>query len=251
MNAKRVAFSKILASFIMLVAFVGSSAAADLSKIPRTIAKEPVYKTKPKYCLVVFGPEAKTRIWLVLDGDVLYVDRKGNSDLTDAGDRIEPHKVSKDKVTVFGGLGEGKEEEETVREFKCEAGERLLIQALQIDEDIVSIDCIAGERRIASGATCGSESTFKFSDEPQDAPIVHFDGPLTMRVQPGVVLRRGTSPNKFVTHIGTEGLGKRTFVMLETGSVPADVHPRSEFVFPGKTAGATPVTVSVQLRGRC
>jgi hypothetical protein len=42
--------------------------AADLSKIDRTIKKEPKYKGKPKYCLLVFGPEAKTRIWLVLDG---------------------------------------------------------------------------------------------------------------------------------------------------------------------------------------
>jgi len=41
----------------------------DLNKIERTIAKEPVYQTKsPRYCLLVFGPEAKTRVWLVLDG---------------------------------------------------------------------------------------------------------------------------------------------------------------------------------------
>ena len=29
---------------------------ADLTKIDRTIAKEPAYKSKPKYCLLVFGP---------------------------------------------------------------------------------------------------------------------------------------------------------------------------------------------------
>src|SRR5438045_6460410 len=51
--------------------------AADLAAIDRTIAKEPIYQTKtPKYCLLVFGPEAKTRMWLVLDGKVLYADRK-------------------------------------------------------------------------------------------------------------------------------------------------------------------------------
>src|SRR5262245_16890818 len=38
---------------------------ADLTKINRTIGKEPPYESKPKYCLVVFGPEAKTRVWLV------------------------------------------------------------------------------------------------------------------------------------------------------------------------------------------
>src|SRR5262245_12904375 len=56
---------------------------ADLTKIDRTIGKEPVYKHKPKYCLVAFGPEAKTRVWVVQDGDVLYIDRNGNGDLTE------------------------------------------------------------------------------------------------------------------------------------------------------------------------
>ena len=59
--------------------------AADLAKIERTIAKEPRYLGKPTYCLLVFGPEAKFRNWLVVDGDVLYVNRNGNGDLTEPG----------------------------------------------------------------------------------------------------------------------------------------------------------------------
>src|SRR5262249_20864309 len=31
------------------------ASAADLTKIDRTIAKEPAYKNKPQYCLLVFG----------------------------------------------------------------------------------------------------------------------------------------------------------------------------------------------------
>ena len=58
------------------------AAAVDWDKIDRTIAKQPVYQSKaPQYCLLVFGAEAKTRVWLVLDGEVLYVDRNGNGDL--------------------------------------------------------------------------------------------------------------------------------------------------------------------------
>src|SRR6516165_9403209 len=64
--------------------------AADLAKIERKIAKEPAYQTKtPKYCLLVFGLEAKTRVWLVQDGDTLYVDRNGNGDLTAADNRVK------------------------------------------------------------------------------------------------------------------------------------------------------------------
>src|SRR5262249_37812335 len=84
---------------------IGSTAVtaqgADLTKIDRTIAKEPTYKSNPKYCLLVFGPEAKMRVWLVLDGDVLYVDRNGNGDLTEEGERL----VAARKTWVVGVKG--------------------------------------------------------------------------------------------------------------------------------------------------
>src|SRR5262252_4031078 len=75
-------------------------AATDLSKIDRTIGKEPTYESKPKYCLLVFGPEAKTRVWLVLDGDVLYVDRNGNGDLTEPNEKV----AWRDRTCVAGDI---------------------------------------------------------------------------------------------------------------------------------------------------
>src|SRR5947207_2599263 len=69
--------------------------AADLSKIDRHIVKEPAYQSKPLYCLAIIGPEAKARVWLVLDGDRLYVDRNANGDLTDDGEPVRlPDKKS-------------------------------------------------------------------------------------------------------------------------------------------------------------
>ena len=62
--------------------------AADLSKVDRILTKEPAYRSKPRYCVLVFGPEAKTRVWLVQDGDTLYVDRNGDGDLTEPGKKI-------------------------------------------------------------------------------------------------------------------------------------------------------------------
>src|SRR5262249_56361360 len=71
--------------------------AADLARIERKIAKEPAYQTKsPKYWLLVFGLDAKTRVWLVQDGDTLYVDRKGNGDLTGDGKRVKAEQKSED-----------------------------------------------------------------------------------------------------------------------------------------------------------
>ncbi len=58
-----------------------------VSKAIRTLVKEPIYKNKPKYCLVLFGMTGRTRLWLVQDGDTLYVDKNDNRDLTDPGER--------------------------------------------------------------------------------------------------------------------------------------------------------------------
>ncbi len=57
------------------------------------IVKEPAYQTKaPKYGLLRFGPKGEDRVWLVLDGDTLYVDRNGNGDLTEPAKKIAPVK---------------------------------------------------------------------------------------------------------------------------------------------------------------
>src|SRR5438105_8094825 len=67
-----------------------SLAAVDLRTIGRLILKEPAYRTgQPKYCLAVFGPKAETRVWMVLDGDTLFVDRNENLDLTEAGASVK------------------------------------------------------------------------------------------------------------------------------------------------------------------
>ena len=52
--------------------------AVDLATIERKIREEPEYQTQPRYCLLVFGPTAESKTWLVIDGKRLYLDRNGN-----------------------------------------------------------------------------------------------------------------------------------------------------------------------------
>src|SRR5687767_12528066 len=78
---------------IISILFATAVQAVDLSAIDRIIAKEPSLKSKPAYALLVFGPEAKTRVWLVQDGDTLYVDRNADGDLTQAGEAITVSKM--------------------------------------------------------------------------------------------------------------------------------------------------------------
>jgi hypothetical protein len=81
-----------LAVFALLMVSAPSPA-ADLAAIDRAIAREPAYAGKsPRYALLVLGPGARDRFWLVKDGDTLYVDRNGNGDLTDSGEKIAPRK---------------------------------------------------------------------------------------------------------------------------------------------------------------
>src|SRR5947207_12388565 len=77
----------LLLSGLTLMAAVAKP--ADPTKDERAIGKQPSYRTTPRYCLLLFGPEGKSRVWLVLDGDTLYVDRNGNGDLTEPGEAVK------------------------------------------------------------------------------------------------------------------------------------------------------------------
>src|SRR4051794_28246144 len=68
--------------------YLPATHAADLAAIERKIDKEPHYQRQPKYALVVFGAEAKFKVWLVLDGEMLYADINGDGDLTEPGKRL-------------------------------------------------------------------------------------------------------------------------------------------------------------------
>src|SRR5262249_40448562 len=90
--------------------------AGDEVKIERSIRMEPVDQARePRYCLLMLGREAKTRIWLVFDSvpdplrpgndkNYLYVDRNGNGDLTEPGKQVEAV-IHKQQILVTFGKG--------------------------------------------------------------------------------------------------------------------------------------------------
>src|SRR5262249_33318108 len=147
--------------------------AVDLKKIERTIAKEPAYQTKPKYCLLVFGPEAKTRVWLVLDSPNLYVDRKGDGDLTAAANRVADSSKRPDPKQALRF--------QIKDNFAAVPGKFEFYMFVEVGRDRIYITfCNADVPR--TQAT--EEEGFRFADRPQDAPILWFDGPLTF-ILPG------------------------------------------------------------------
>src|SRR5438552_2104023 len=93
---------------------VGVSAAADLEKIDRRLQQQPTYQSRePRYCMLVFGPNADTRIWLALDlaydplrenpgnKEALYADLNGDGGLTDPNERIPVTVVTQEYTDPF------------------------------------------------------------------------------------------------------------------------------------------------------
>src|SRR5688572_29696369 len=76
------------ASAVALAALALPAGAVDLASVERKITKEPTYSGKPVYCLLALGADAKTRVWIVRDGDTVYVDKNGNGDLTEEGEKF-------------------------------------------------------------------------------------------------------------------------------------------------------------------
>lgn len=167
--------------------------ALDLEKVDRTIVKEPVYRSKtPKYCLVVFGPEAKVRMWLVTDGDRLYVDRNANGDLTDdAGPYLSRYKASEAGSWRVGKI--------------VQAGTKYL--------DFRVVRSSSGRFHVRNNAStkpfnmwAGIVGRLVFGDAPHKAPILHFGGPLTIRPLRVKRLVRGAKMS-FSVRAGTPGHG--------------------------------------------
>jgi hypothetical protein len=225
---------------------------ADLGKIDRTIKKEPVYKGKPSYALLVFGLEAKKRIWVVRDGDVLYVDRNSNGDLTDAGERIQGTRgvVTRDGAGrqriafhVEGITGAKGEKLGFVYDYY---EDRTQGDFLFLYEDF-RIEPIQLTGKRIQGVT----GEFDFSSKREDCPVYHFQGPLTFVRVGQTKFAHGEETENLTVRIGTAGFGKGSFAKIETDSVPGDVDPKAEIIFPGKTPADAPIRRTLILDRRC
>jgi hypothetical protein len=211
---------------------VEAPAAVDLTKIDRGIAKEPTYQSKaPKYCLLVFGPEAKTRVWLVLDDKVLYVDRNANGDLTEAGKAV-PFSGS---WTKLGDITEpdGKTKHTDLRMKREGDGIRLML--------------LVGEKR-RHYVGWDESDPLSFADRREDAPVVHLDGPLTMRLYdvPPTFARGATC--EINASVGTPGLGKGSFAAIQCCNIlDCKVAPVAEITFPNRKVGKEPILTRTSL----
>jgi hypothetical protein len=229
-----------LPALIWLALGAASASAFDLTKIERSLAKEPAYQSKqPQYCLLVFGPAAKSRVWLVRDGNVLYVDRSGRGDLTDMAKAVTGVPSGDWSWFEVGGLTEADGKTALGSLEVAFAGPSALLRLRVRGGRPVSVDSIP-------------DGALQFAGRPQDAPIIHFNGPLTFALAGPESLARNDKDGSIAVLLGTPGLGRGTFsyVKYDDKLIPNNARPVARIEFPSKVASGEPIHAQVKFRRR-
>lgn len=251
------------ATVCLITLGAGFAQAGNLDKIDRPLVKEPAYQSKtPKYALLVFGPEARTRIWLVLDGTTLYVDHNGNGDLTEDGEQIigkKSEQRGEDEYTfAIGELRAGERRHRnatlTVTGLSSDSGRNARKPEFRIciDVDKPGYRGLGEDGRVLQMAgSADSNGLLQFSDRPQDAPVMHFGGPWTIALYDRPTFRVNREMELYLV-LGTPGRGQGTFVSTAyEGVIPPHAHAKAEIAFPASNPGDPPVKVVYPLKGRC
>jgi hypothetical protein len=248
--------------------FVGAvpAGAVDYAKLDRTIAREPAFRSKtPRYCLLAYGPEAKARVWIVLDGDVLYVDRNGNGDLTGDGKRFVgratafqiqgetlPGKALSFEIDEVPGLGkEPWPHAVHLTPHRKGAGDwviRSVWDGYWADE--VPYGHTKPERAYQLSQLL--EGSVPFADRPRDAPVIHFGGPLTM-----TVMEWGGDPSKrklvrgqetrLSVMVGTPVAGREETAFVRLHFIRQVSTPSAVVEFPNQAPKGKPILVKTSL----
>lgn len=227
---------------LSLTAFALPAFAVDYDQIDRTIRKEPKYQSdNPGYTLLLFGPEAKLKVWMVFDGDTVYVDRNMDGDLTGADERFDdPVKYEwMEDLVIADPDGKTKYVIQGIGDYKMSKppGRQAAVT--------VSIDGPARYRQYCAA---------RLWSQPEKTSIAHFDGPLT--ITPGTkdftqapqFIEIGTEPVRFDAEIGTVDPEHQCWVCVisdqgdeqQSYAFPGR-HPKMEVEFPASEKGGAPI----------
>ena len=209
----------------------------DLAEIPRKIAKEPTYRSEsPGYCLLVFGLEAKTRVWLVVDGKSAYLDRNGNGDLTESGERINAQGGEWLRLGDVTELdGETKHRDLRIKTMEDSTFELTLRSSDNIHRHVGRVESLMP--RLAA--------------KPADAPIIHPNGPIALAPYTPINFafrsareRRKEQFEWLNLVAGSPGLGPGTFTVIYPVirvGCDGDRNVLADIEFPSRTADAPPI----------
>ena len=274
-------FTLALAVVWLLTAMPTAAAAGDPPKPDRTLGKQPDYQTKaPRYGLLVFGPEGKDRVWLVQDGDALYVDRNGNGDLTDPGEKVAADKPKPGQTREEGEfsfeVGDLTVGGRTHKVFSVSVARlsryespsianrpdvkaalaknpKATVFLVRADVEVPGMKGGGLGGRLSFTAGCFDlNGVLQFADKPADAPVVHLGGPLEITFYGELPSLRVGRSSEFVLVAGTPGHGPGTFAMLAyMDTIPEDAKPVAEVTYPPVKPGDPPLKEKFEIKERC
>ena len=220
----------------------------DLSRVDRRVA-EPKYRFVPQYCLLVFGPAADKRVWIVEDGEALYVDRNGNGDLTDPGKAISATEQRKMTISHKGKsapysertyvVGDLLPRDKGARHTQCK-----LVRYQQGDDApnyVLSVRVNGVKLQYAGWGPL-------LRPNREQASIVHFDGPVIPKLLRRRDFRLREKNPELNVCIGTPGLGNHSFAYVSHEAVPSNVLTVVEIDWPSATG---PIANRFELTDRC
>ena len=240
---------------LLLILLTSSALAApawavDYDKIDRSIGQEPTYRTgTPEYALLVFGPEARRRMWVVVDGDAIYLDRNGDGDLTQTDEKFEKGEDCKNI------------------EFSDPDGKtRYAIPKLRVhrDKEMKWPPFIMVWVEIHGPLGYQQYCDARLGKTPREAALAHFHGPLAIgpstinwKVPPETALTRGGKPGELQAHIGTMSEPHRCWVVVvshtsaEACSFADGVRPKVTIEYPAQEPSAPPIIEHYSLDEFC
>jgi hypothetical protein len=223
----------------------------ELSKMDRRIVKEPTYKSKqPHYGLYVFGPEAKTRVWAVLDKsqpnastyDVLYFDRNADGDLTAANECIKGKQENgrvQFPIGTFTDPVTGKKHTDVVLSYRPQDENMVMFSMKWCDQEL-----IRGGYAIKPGPYT------QFASTPAAAPVLWpgAEGPFSFQFWSMTTLTIGGEEDVRV-FLGHRGHGANTFCTVSDTFLPKQVPVLATLIY--RDINGKEKRAQSELRERC
>ena len=196
-------------------------------------AKEPVYATTPKYCLLELGNKGDVKVWMVEDGRRLFIDKNANGDLTDDGPPIEPGELRNldakkwdfnyklDALTPTNGSRHTRFD---LRRWNYDDPEDRYGLSLSVNDQ--------------QPMYAGWFGTF-WSAHREQAPVIHFGGPFTPKLLRADKFTLGSGKQRLSLGLFHPGSGPGAESRLSIDALPAYVVPKVTIEWPTAKTGET------------
>jgi hypothetical protein len=201
-------------TYLFPAAFIvaGLSPPADLSQLDRTVPDEPAYQTRaPKYCLLAFGPGARSTAWLVHDGRAVHLHASPDGKAAKVWRRVTSDSGTFDLGDVWAGA-----KLYTNLRFSPKSDYQLSVR-------------IDGRRQLAGRDRTGC---LELAATAKGAPVVHFDGPLTLDLYSEQEPLRTETESELRVVVGTRGIGTGTFAHALCNAFPKGAWPTALINYP-------------------